>query len=279
MRYSFFKYFFTHKDYISQMEKDGMYIPGKLFSPLHFVVSAIILAGIIFAIWFFTKKNDQKLLKRAYVVVWATITIWEVVKMIWESLSGPVPYFEATGILPLYPCSVIMYTLPITIWSKNEVLKAMANGYTCTIGLIGGAINFAYPGTALPNYSALSFVGIHAFLYHGAILFCAITLLTTGEHSYRFAKKWTDLFLATIPILVFSIPANIANYTIKDHVRGDVTLVADYMFFRCDSVFLPAVFPNTPNWVTTILFYIGYIVIPALFYLPSYIARKKKGLI
>ncbi len=266
MKYNFFEHFFTHKDYISQMEQEGMYIPGKLFTPLHFIVSGIILAGIILAIWYVTKKKSEKLLKGIYLGIWITLTSVEVMKMIWESVSGMSVSFETTGILPLYPCSVIMYTLPFTIWG-TEKLKNMANGYTCTIGFIGAVINFAYPATALPNYSAISLVGLHAFLYHGAMLFIAITLLTTKQHSYGFAKKWTDLLLPAIPMLIFSIPANIVNYTVPG---------ADYMFFMGDFTFLGVIFKDTPNWVTTILAYLIYIIVPALFYLPGFIKNQKQ---
>ena len=267
MKYNFFEHFFSHKDIIRDLENSGVYVPGKIFSPLHFVVAGIILALLVFSIWYFTKKNNEKLLKRAYLVIWIVLVSFEFIKMLWETFTNPNgAYFETTGILPLYPCSVIMYVLPITIWSKNEKLQAMANGYMCTIGLIGATINFFYPATALPNYSAISFVGLHVFIYHGAMLFCAITLLTTGLHSYGFAKKWTDLLLPAVPILVMSIPANIVNYTVQG---------ADYMFFMGDFTFIGVIFANTPDWVTTILFYIGYIVIPALFYLPLFIKNKK----
>jgi len=111
------------------------------------------------------------------------------------------------------------------------------------------------------------------------LLFCAATLLTTKQHSYGFAKKWTDLLLPSVPILIFSIPANIVNYTVKDSVKDGVTYIADYMFFKCDTMFMADIFVKTPDFVTTILFYIGYTLIPALFYLPSFIKRKKKGLI
>ena len=266
MKYNFFEHFFTHKDYIRAMEQEGMYIPGKLFSPLHFLVSAIILGLIVLSVWYVAKRKSEKLLKGIYLAIWITLTSVEVIKMIWESVSGMSIGFETTGILPLYPCSVIMYVLPFTIWG-TEKLKNIANGYICTIGFIGALINFVYPATALPNYSVLSFVGLHALLYHGAMLFCATSMVATGYHSLKFAKKWTDLLLPAIPILVFSIPANIVNYTIPG---------CDYMFFMGNFTFLGTIFKNTPDYVTTILAYILYIVVPALFYLPGFIKNQKQ---
>ena len=63
MKYNFFEHFFTHKDYIRAMEQEGMYIPGKLFSPLHFLVSAIILGLIVLSVWYVAKRKSEKLLK------------------------------------------------------------------------------------------------------------------------------------------------------------------------------------------------------------------------
>ena len=88
MKYNFFEHFFTHKDYIKQMEELGVYVPGKLFTPLHFLVSAIILGLIILAAWYVTKKRNEKLVKGIYLAIWITLTSVEVIKMIWESVSG-----------------------------------------------------------------------------------------------------------------------------------------------------------------------------------------------
>lgn len=257
-----FKYliqnFFTHKDFLAPAHE----LPGTMFTPLHFIFAGIMLAIVIISAIILIKK--PKAVKPVFISIWAFVTVFEVVKIVWESTSGKKVGVELGGVLPLYPCSIYMYAMPFAIWGKGWVKKA-ACGYVCTLGLLGGSINFAYPMTILPRYSAISFAGFHTFIYHGVMLFTCIVMLGTGYHSYKGITKWYEPFLACIPTLILSIPANIVNYTIG----------ADYMFFKGDSAFLPALFGNVPNPITTVIIYVLYIVVPAIFYMPSLIANIK----
>ena len=92
-------------------------------------------------------------------------------------------------------------------------------------------------------------------------------MLISGEHRYTNVKTWQELFLASIPALLLSIPANVVNYTVG----------ADYMFFQGDSAFLPALFGGVPDPLVTVIIYLLYIFVPAIFYLPSFIAQNKKA--
>ncbi len=258
------KNFFTHKDFLAPAHE----LPGTMFTPLHFIFAGLILALVIIATILVSKR--EKAIKPAFIICWAIFTVLEVVKITWESVSGNEIGIEYTGVLPLYPCSLYMYAMPFAIWGKGNVKKA-ACGYVCTVGMLGGAINFFYPMTVLPRYSCISFAGMHTFIFHGAMLFTCLTMLVSGYHRYTNVKMWWQPFLATIPALILSIPANIVNYTLD----------ADYMFFRGNSAFLPAIFGNVSDFWTTVIIYALYIIIPAAFYFPSYIKNclkeKKKS--
>ena len=67
-------------------------------------------------------------------------------------------------------------------------------------------------------------------------------------------------------MLIMSIPANIINFS---------PIGSDYMFFKCNSFFLPAIFGGLPDGVTTLLAYLLYATLPALFYLPGYMKNKR----
>lgn len=260
--------FFTHKDFLPPANE----LPGTMFTPLHFVFSALVLAGVIIGAIFVAKRKETTI-KKVFIAVWASMTVLEVVKIVWESVSGATVRFEAGGILPLYPCSVFMYAMPLVIWG-NEYFKKAGCGYVCTIGLIGASINFFYPATILPRYSCISFAGFHTFFYHGSMMFVCLVLLISGLHRYTKVTKWYELFLPALPLLAISIPANIVNYS---------KINSDYMFFKCDSFLFAQILGGLPNYVTTIIIYLAYIVIPACFYLPSFIsnlvkARKQKQL-
>ena len=253
------KNFFTHKDKLAPASE----LPGTMFTPLHFIVAGIILALVI--IFALTVYKKEKFIKPLFIVLWAVVTVLEVVKITWESTTGNVVKLEVTGILPLYPCSIFMYAMPFAIWGKGKIKQA-ACGYVCTLGLLGGAVNFFYPMTVLYRYSIISFSAMHSMIYHAIMLFTCLTMLLSKYHSYTGAKTVLDLFLPCIPTLIMSIPANIVNYTYG----------ADYMFFRGTSAFLPAIFGDTEKIVVTLIIYCLYIIVPACFYLPSFISQKLK---
>lgn len=254
-----FKYllenFFTHKDYLAPADQ----IPGTMFTPLHFIFASIVLAVVI-VLAILVSKKSEKAIKTIFTVIWALAVVLEVVKIAWESLSGTTVRIELGGVLPLYPCSVFMYAMPFAIFGKGKVRKA-ACGYLCTLGLIGGTINFVYPATILGNYSCISFSGFHTFFYHGAMLFTCLTMLISKYHSYN-AEKWYELLLPSIPLVLVSIIANAVNYS---------PINSDYMFFKGNSFIFAQIFGNVSDAVTTIIFYVAYILIPALFYLPCFI--------
>lgn len=257
-----FKLFFTHKDFLPSADR----IPGTLFTPLHFVFAGFLLVFIV-ALAFKLSKRNEKAIRTVFTVIWATLTLLEITKIIWESVSGATVRFEATGVIPLYPCSIFMYAMPFAIFGKGKVRYA-ACGYVCTLGLLGGAINFFYPANVLSNYSCISFAGFHTFLYHGALLFCAIVMLLSRYHSYTKAKSIIDLLLPAIPALCISIPANIVNFS---------PIGSDYMFFRLNSFFFAPIGAALPTPVCVIIVYMIYLVIHILPYLPFYFINKKRA--
>ena len=251
------KNFFTHKDKLAPADQ----LPGTMFTPLHFIVAAVLLAiVIVFAI--LIHKKD-KLIKPVFAVLWAFVSVLEIVKIVWESTTGNYVRLEVTGILPLYPCSIFMYAMPFAIWGKGKV-KAAACGYICTLGLLGGSVNFFYPMTVLYRYSIISFSAMHSMIYHSIMLFTGITMLLSKYHSYKDVTSAWSLILPCVPTLIVSIPANIVNYTLN----------ADYMFFRGTSAFLPAIFGGMNTVVITLIIYALYIIVPACFYLPSFVSQK-----
>lgn len=252
--------YFLHKDFLVKENLVGM-----LFSPLHLCLSALLLAAIVFAA-IRLRKCNHKTVRRLMAVLWMVMTVWEVVKIAWESLCGAEISVEWGGILPLYPCSIFIYAMPFALWG-NEYMKKAGCGYLCTLGLLGAAINFFYPANVLSNYSCLSFAGAHTMLFHGVMLFCCLLVQTTGYHRYTHLERPWELILPAVPTLIVSIPANLINYS---------PIGSDYMFFKCNSFFLPALFGWLTDRQSTLILYVLYILLPVFFYLPGMIYKKHK---
>lgn len=250
-----FRYFFTNKAYLPDD------LPGRLFSPLHIVFMVILIISVPLLAWLL-RKMDKKKMKILFIVLWATISVLEVVKIVWESCTNP-NGFEVTGILPLYICSIFMYVMPFAVGGEASVARRSACAFVCTLNLIGGLVNFIYPSNVLTSYSCISFAGLHTLFYHGTMVFVALLMLFSGYYSFKNIK---DAILAFIPLVIVSIPANIINF-----VYG-----CSYMFFRGGFPF-SIISDHLPEWLWIIILYVAYALIPFLFYLPSFIANKIKA--
>ena len=254
--------FFTHKDFLPSSEL----IPGTLFTPLQWVFSVICVCAVIFFAILLSKK-DESVFRRVFSVLWVVLIIAEISKITWETVSGVTVNFEATGILPLYPCSIFMYALPFALWGKGNVRRA-ACGYICTLGFIGGAVNFVYPVNVLSNYSCLSFAGFHTLFYHGTMVLCALYMLISGYHSFKNVTHTYELILPSCPLIAVSVIANAVNFS---------PIRSDYMFFKLESfIFAPLGKAIPGQFIDVVLVYAAYILIHALPYLPSFISNRTK---
>ncbi len=257
---SLIKNFFTHKDFLPPAHE----IAGTLFTPLHIVFSAIVLAIVVFGAVRLAKKNERTI-RTVFAVLWVALVLLEIVKIVWETVSGKVVSFEWRGILPLYPCSVFLYALPFAVWGRGKVRYA-ACGYVCSLGFVGGAVNFIYPANILNNYSCISFAGFHTFLFHGAIVFVMLVMILSGYHRYADVKKPLELLIPAAPFLLVSLIANAVNFSKID---------SDYMFFKLESFIFAPLGAMTPDWFAVMIVYIAYIIIHALPYIPFYIVNRR----
>ncbi len=252
--------FFTHKDFLPSADQ----IPGTLFTPLHIVFSLVSIA-IVALLCIFVGKQKEKTVRTVFATVWAVLLVLEITKILWETLCGRTVSFEWTGNLPLYPCSIFLYAMPFAVWGRGLVRRA-ACGYVCSLGLLGGLINFVYPANILGNYSCVSFAGFHTFFYHGTLVFCAFTMLLSGYHRYTGIRKWWELLLPATPFLAVSVIANAVNFS---------PIHADYMFFKLESFIFAPLGAVMADWLSVIVVYLAYLLVHSLPYLPSYFKNRK----
>lgn len=252
--------FFTHKDFLPAADQ----LPGTLFTPLHLLAS-IFWVSLIVLVCFVLRKREEQTLQKVFMGLWISVVVLEIAKITWETCCGKTVSFEWGGILPLYPCSIFMYAMPFAIWGRGSVRYA-ACGYVCSLGLLGGVINFVYPANILNNYSCISFAGVHTLFYHGVLVLCAALMLLSGYHSYTGVTKARQLLLPAIPALAVSVIANLVNFS---------SVGSDYMFFKLNSFFFAPIGAATPDWLSVILVYGIYLLIHALPYLPSWFASIK----
>ncbi len=252
--------FSTHKDFLPPPEE----WPGTLFSPLQIAFCGLVALFIGVSCVRCARKSETHQ-KKVFFVLWLVMLITEPLIVWWEATTGSAFRISWGADLPLWPCSIFLFAAPFAIFGKGNVRKA-ACGYICTLGLLGGLVNFVYPATYLSRYSCISLAGFRTIFYHGSMVFTAATMLLSGYHSYKGAARWQELLLPAVPALLVSIPANIVNFTVPG---------TDYMFFKMESFFFAPIGLATPDWFTVILVYVLYLIIHCAPYLPDYLKNRK----
>ena len=253
-----FRNFFTHKDFLPPADQ----LPGTLFTPMSFMFEAVVLLIILSGAKYLASHKKQ--IRSVLTCLLVMLVVLEGCIISWDSLAGATKGLDLAVDLSLYPCSIFMYALPMYLWGHG-IVKKMGCGYICTLGLLGALINFLYPISRLADYSCISFPAFHTFFFHGSMLFACLVLLLSGEHSYASVNVWWEIFLASVPGLLISIPANIINYS---------PIHADYMYFTGQHFIVANVFGPVGPLRTTVYMYLVYLLVPAAFYLPAWLAKN-----
>lgn len=195
MNYKFF-------DYKYNIEGFG----SDLFGTAHliFIALSFILVPIV---CFLLRKTSHKKIDVFLKIFAVVITLLEITKMTWES------YYDITtgrgfnfgGILPLYTCSLLIYTTWFAAYGKGRV-KDYSLAYLTTVNLISGGIGIVYCN-GLNWYPFWTFGAFYSLFFHFSMFAIGNFLLFTGYKKLGYK----DIFKAWVPMVilaVFAIPAN-----------------------------------------------------------------------
>ena len=252
MQHSFLRLFLVHKDRLPSPDQ----IPGTIMSPTSILFIMFLALVIVISSRYVARR--PRLARPVFISLWCFFLLTEVLVILFDSLGGADRGMDWVNELPLYPCSLYLYSMPFVIWGRGKA-RWMASAYVCTLGLVGGIVNFIYP-IQLLHYSCFSFIGMHSLLYHGNLIFTFLVLISSGDFSYGGIDDGRYLVLASVPTLLQSIPANLLNYS---------AIHSDYMYFTGAFPLLGMLFPNAPRVGVTLFMYALYIFVPMLFFLPS----------
>ena len=203
MNYGFFDYKFNIKGFTS----DLFSTPHLVFIALSFILVPIVC--------FLLRNTSHKKIDVFLKVFAVVITLFEITKITWES------YYDITtgqgfnfgGILPLYTCSLLIYTTWFAAYGKGKV-KDYALAYLTTVNLISGGIGIVYCN-GLNWYPFWTFGAFYSIFFHFSMFAIGNFLLFTGYKKLG----WSDMFKAWVPMLILAIIAIPVNYVLH----------ADYM--------------------------------------------------
>jgi len=196
-------HFFDYKYNIQGFSSD-------LFSTPH--ICYIILATIftvVFGIIF--RKTSHKKIDVFIKVLSIVMVLFETTKISWES------YYDITtghgfnyfGLLPLYTCSLFIYSMLLAGWAKGKV-KRTCLSFITTISMLSGFIGMIYCN-GLNFYPFWTFGAFYSLFFHFIMFFTGFFLLITGYVKL----EWKDIYIALIPMLFLAVVAIPVNYAIR----------------------------------------------------------------
>ena len=213
-----FKYggFFTYKDFLKGYNGQD-YMGAEQLAFLGIAALAIILISVLL------RKASHKKIDIFLKVIAVVIPVLEILKISIESyydIKGG-HGFNFSGLLPLYTCSLFIYTLPVAAFAKGKARECCLSFLT-TIGIFAGLTNFLMA----PILNTYPFFNFHTFVslnFHFWMVFTGIFLIATKYY----VPKWVDIIKGMIPLAILSLVAIPINYALSAHYGWSV----DYMLY------------------------------------------------
>lgn len=199
--------FFDYKYNIPNFESD-------LFCFWHIAYIALVYV-LGFAVSYLLRKTDRRKITGFLRVLSVAVVLLEISKISWESYYDITTGrgFNKEGLLPLYTCSLYIYTLLAAAWCKGRAREASLSFLT-TISLLYGAVGVVYCN-GLNFYPFWTFGAFYSLFFHSSMFVLGLFLLISGYKKL----EWRDVWLAFIPIVLISLIA----------IPVDYALGADYM--------------------------------------------------
>ncbi len=163
---------------------------------------SVIILGIVL------RKAKHEKVAKFLKILSILVLVFEIVKITWESYwdISTGRGFNYGGILPLYTCSLYIYTMLIAAWGKGRA-KDVSLAFISTIGMVSGAIGVVYCN-GLNFYPFWTFGAWYSLLFHYLMFVTGMIVISTGYKKL----EWKDIYMSWIPMVLLSVIASPVNY-------------------------------------------------------------------
>ncbi len=192
-------------DYKGKLRAEGF--DSDMFSLPHLIFIALV-AVLTFVISYLLRNTKHRKIDVFLKIFSIWMVFHEVSKICWES------YYDFTvgsgkfnlQILPLYTCSLFIYTLLAAAWGKGK-LRQYALAFITTVGLLYGGVGVVYCN-GLNFYPFWTFGAFYSLFFHSSMFAVGVFLLMTRYYEL----EWKDIFRSFVPIVLLALIAVPVNY-------------------------------------------------------------------
>lgn len=184
------------------------------------IVSLIAIFLLVPLALFLTYRFFPKSINLQLKILCVSAWIAEIIKIIVTYYVGN---FTWKTILPIYFCSMFLYSSLLAAFCKNHALRLIGN--SCLMaGTIAGFFGVFY-SPALKYYPVYTYLGAHTLIYHAVMIYGGIMILFDNYYKPRLK----DILYSTILFATLTGAAIIANSFLD----------ANYMFINTPLVGAP----------------------------------------
>lgn len=254
------------------LDHDWLGREGPYNFKLDHILFIVIGLALGFLLAFLLKKKSHKTVKIWIISLWAVGVAIELFYYgglaILSILYPDIHPYNIESMLPLHSCLMFLYIFPFAVFSKNRIIKTMANNWLVVVNMIMGFITL-FVGCPTKGYSALSFDGFQSMIIHLIIVIVPFTMLITNYYDLQKKDlKYGLLLFAGLAITIWTF----------DAITG-----CDYFFIYDGHTFgvLYVISENVPHLVWTLITVSCYtltaiIIHFTIYYIKLLIKNKKE---
>lgn len=198
---------------------DNAHLASGAYSWQHLTfVTALMVIMIILAVTLGRRSRRRSEAEKNRVLIWAAILIdaFEIFKIVIMGLRADAPDWW-TNELPLFLCSIQLFTIPLAAFSKGRVREA-ALDFVSIFGLLGAFLGTYAAAQNYNTYPVLSVDNVVSGITHSISGFTALYIMVAGMAS----MKKRNILITYGILIFFCAAALIANHALD----------YNYMFLR-----------------------------------------------
>ena len=196
-------HFFDYKYNIEGFTSD-------FFSEEHIVYIILAFTLTFFLCWLF-RKTRHSTVDRLLKVMSIVMPVLEITKVTWESWWDVTTGrgFNWGGLLPIYTCSLFIYSLLFAAWSRGKA-REYCLSFITTVSLLYGAVGIVHCN-GLNWYPFWTFGAFYSLFFHTAMFATGLFLLATGYKKL----DWGDPLRQMVPVLALSVVTIPVDYILQ----------------------------------------------------------------
>ncbi len=194
------------------------------FSWQHILFVSILMVLMVgFAVYFGRKNRnkDEKQKNKVLIAIAIAIDSFELFKIVLLCFRSGDP-LDWLYTLPLFLCSLQLFTIPLAAFSKGRVKEASLD-FVLIFGILGAVLGTYLAGNNYSAYPVLSFDNVVSGITHSLSGFASIYIAVSGMTSMKKKNIPITLGILTAACVVAYITNHIVDYNYMFLMAGDGT--------------------------------------------------------